>query len=72
MGTVQTKQRRDAPFIVFRGRPVDPDSIFCKGIQSLILQMDVWSQGSFADLEKDEKDRDEKGESIELKGSAGK
>jgi hypothetical protein len=37
------RPRRKAPFPVFRGRRVDPHSIFGKGF-GLRLQMDVWSR----------------------------
>ena len=53
LGTVLSDIRiRDAPVVVFRGRWVDPHSIFCTGhegygvrrtYQTLVQHMDAWS-----------------------------
>ena len=53
LGTVLSDIRiRDAPVVVFRGRWVDPNSIFCRGHEgygvtqtylTLVQHMDVWS-----------------------------
>jgi len=53
LGTVLSDIRiRDAPVVVFQGRWVDPNSIFCTGHEgygvtrtcpTLVQQMDVWS-----------------------------
>jgi hypothetical protein len=34
----------EAPFILFRGQRVHPNSIFCEGLGARCMQMDVWSR----------------------------